>query len=70
MTYNEKTYGYIKKWRDTHKEEFNALQNTYNRKRDPETINLYNKQLKYMKIEKKCYFDYDVEKKRFLKILL
>ena len=70
MTYNEKTYGYIKKWRDTHKEEFNALQNTYNKKRDPATINSYNKRLNYMKIEKKNYFDYEVEKKRFFKILL
>lgn len=70
MTYTDKTYGYIKKWRESHKVEFNALQNTYNKKRLASDINLYNNRLYHMKKEKKFYFDYEVEKKRFLRILL
>ena len=48
MTYNQSIYISIKKWRAKNKDEFNALQNTYNKKRDPATINSYNKRLNYM----------------------
>ena len=70
MTYNEKIYGYIKTWRATHKPELHALQQKYNKQRIPSEINAYNNMLYHMKKEKKIYFNYDVESKRFLRILL
>ena len=66
MTYDQSRYISIMKWRAKNIEKVNALNNSYKIKLGKEEISIRNKRYK----EKVKYYSYELESKRFLKILL